>query len=118
MTKRITTLFGAALVAGLSVLPAQAEGWSGRQHLDHIIHQDDRAVLVFGASSDWENPDFCDSAQRIVLVPDPDTPKVYTEAYAALLGAQLAGREANMFLSGCIEVRGKTFPVIRRVAVF
>ncbi len=108
-------------VVALIALPlgiASAGGWSGRQVLSQINHKNNRSVIVRGFNGDWRNPDVCDDASRAVLSPTTSTPEAYTEKYAALLGAQLAGREVNLFLSGCISVSGVTRPVITEIAIY
>lgn len=111
-----------ATVVALAAAPlsiASADGWTGRQVLRQVTHKNDRTVIVRGLNGDWKNPDVCDDASLAVLSPaNVSAPEAYTEQYAALLGAQLTGREIKLFLSGCITVNGMTRPLITRIAIF
>ena len=100
-------------------LPAMADGWTGRQITSQVVYKQDRTVIVYGQTGAWKNPDACDDASRLILLPaGSPSPQAYTEQYATLLGAHLSGREVNAFVSGCEVLGGSSVPVIKQVAVY
>jgi hypothetical protein len=121
MKTRAKWLLLGTAVCGMLVawLPAWADGWTGRQITAQVVYKQDRTVILYGQTGVWKNPDACDDASRLILLPaGSPSPAAYTEQYATLLGAHLSGREVNAFVSGCAVLGGSSVPVVKQVAVY
>ena len=109
----------AGVLCSLTAMIALAGEWSEQTLIGKITVRDDQTVIVVRDSGKWNNPDLCDNAGRIVLLPPgaEGAALAYKEVYASLLGAHLTNREISAFLDGCTLIGNKTFPILARVAV-
>lgn len=111
-------LVGLALALILMWSGAKADGVSGTQNIKNLLHRNNQMVEIVGANGNWQNPDVCPNASRLLLrrasLVNQD---VYKEMFAMLLGAHLAGRPIAAKVSGCAVSGGVSYPVIVQLTV-
>ncbi len=108
------------VLCSLTAMFVLAGDWSSKKSIGRITVRENQDVYVYPASGAWSNPDLCDSAARIVLLGPGavGAVKAYKEIYASLLGAHLTDRMIEAYLDGCIKAGSKTYPLLKRVAVY
>lgn len=109
-----------AVACGFSAPVALAGQWSAKTAIGKLTVKDDQTVLVSHESGIWTNPDLCDKDTQIILLPPgaEGGAVAYKEVYASLLGAHLTGREIKAFVDGCTLIGNRTYPSLKRIAVF
>ncbi len=116
------TIAVGALFSLVALITWAAGAWSGQTPIGRITVRVDQTVVVTKPSGNWVNPNSCDNASRIILLPpgSQGAALAYKEVYASLLGAHLTNRDVDVFLNGCAPLAsgGQTFPVISQVAVY
>jgi hypothetical protein len=107
-------------VCSIAATHALAGEWSGPQLIHRITVRADRTITVITDLQAWPNPDGCDSAAKIVLLPPGAVGAVesYAEIYALLLSANENQRRVRVFLDGCALSENETFPRLTEAAIF
>jgi hypothetical protein len=102
-------------------LAATAGDWSGPAPIGiaRITVRADQTITVVSEAGTFPNPDSCDNATRIILLPPgaPGAVLSYQQVYDLLLGAKLNRRPIRVFLEGCTLFGSETFPVLVEVAL-
>jgi hypothetical protein len=122
MSSNIGRVLAASLGAACSIAATHALAgvWSDEDHrIRRITVRADRTITVINDSQSWPNPDGCDSAAKIVLLPPGTVGAVpsYEEIYALLLSAFESNRHIFVFLDGCALNGSETFPRLAEVSV-
>jgi hypothetical protein len=116
--KMLAVLLGT--MCSLAATLALAGEWSDEgERIRRITVRTDRTVTVISDSQTWPNPDSCDSAAKVVLLPPGADGAVasYEEIYALLLSALENSRQVLVFLDGCALSGSETFPRLTEVAI-
>jgi hypothetical protein len=108
-------------VAGsIAATHALAGEWTTQGNaIRRITVRADRAITVVNDAQAWPNPDACDNAAKIVLLPPGTAGAVesYEEIYALLRTAFESNKNVLVFLDGCAPSGSETFPRLTEVAV-
>lgn len=120
--KAIKKKMTACVVASMLAIPSLsfAAGNSGSQTVKQVQVNQAGRVLVWGNTGAWNNPDSCDSSNYLVFLPVPGgtVNEYYSEMYALLVSSYLQGKQTNGYLSGCEDVNGTTYPLLRNITSF
>ena len=100
-----TMLISCGLLGSASLMAA---GSSGERTLKNVSVTSDSYVRL-EATNNWNNPDACDSGKYIFIDPENDAFKIMT---AAALTAFAAGSTVKIFVDGCYERNGDTYPIL------
>lgn len=85
-----------------------AGGWTGLSTISQIRTNTD-LILISGNDLDSGNPDYCDiPAPFIMRTALPD----YPEMYALLVASYLQGKLVNLYVNGCTEMYGWSYPSV------
>jgi len=105
-------------LCSLTATFALAGAWTGRETIGRITVRADQTISIVSHSGTWPNPDACDNASRIILLP-PGAPGAilsFEQVYALLLQAHASRRPVMVFVEGCTLFGDETFPILEEAA--